>query len=180
MSELDANDRRSWVELARDENRAIWNGVYADLVVDPARPPKFVEPRGSVTWELRDVPETPRHTIDQVEVIVGTQLRRALEALVGAEQWVYGLDWQHPGYRFFPAEAKNPVNSESWCIPTVPNGDYCLFLAHDLRFGWLGHPWEPTICVYGDLLALMGPVLDDMGWPVIRTGRRRRQRRRRR
>ena len=168
----------SWMVLPREANRSIWDRVNHRLVVDPSRAPTFVEPHDSATWEILDISERPGRTIDQEEVIVGAQLRTALEAIVGADQWVYALDWQHDGYRFVPALAKDPKDSESWRIPAIPNGDYCLFLAQDLRFGWLGHPWEPTICVYGELLAPMAPVLDSMGWPVTRTGRRRPRRRR--
>ena len=179
MPDWDAIDRRSWIDLTNDENEAIWHRVFANLIVDPARPPTFVEPSDSVTWELREIPDSPRRSIAEDEKIVATELRRALGAIVGTEQWVYALDWQHGGYRFAPAqEAHHQASTNSWPIPAIPNGDYCLFLAQDLRFGWLGHPWEPTICVYGDLLAPLTPALDKMGWPIIRTGRKRPRRHR--
>lgn len=60
MPDSDAVDPRSWIALTDDENEAIWNRVYADLVVDPARPPTFREQSDSATWELRDIPESPR------------------------------------------------------------------------------------------------------------------------
>lgn len=77
-----------------------------------------------------------------------------------------------PCYRFAPARAPIPTDDEPWLVPVVADGDYYLFVAGDLRFGWLGHPWEGTVCVYGDLLDEIGPKLDGLGWLVVREGGR--------
>jgi len=35
-----------------------------------------------------------------------------------------------------------------------PNGDYFFFVAKDLSWGYLTHPWQNKIWVYGDSLIL--------------------------
>ena len=57
---------------------------------------------------------------------------------------VYYLDWQHECYAFYPHyEEKHWFNG-------VPAGYYAIFLAPDLSFGSFGHPWESTLCIWGD------------------------------
>ncbi len=52
-------------------------------------------------------------------------------------------------YRNMPFEAADP---NAWSIPVLPDGDYYIFLSPDFRFGTFGHPWEETICVFGQEL----------------------------
>jgi hypothetical protein len=33
-----------------------------------------------------------------------------------------------------------------------PNGDYYIYLSADLSLGTFGHPWEASLCVWGDQL----------------------------
>ncbi len=53
-------------------------------------------------------------------------------------------------------------------MPVYPKGDYYIFLRDDLSEGTFGHPWEQTLCVFGErLLASLGRTLAT--WlPVIR------------
>jgi hypothetical protein len=60
---------------------------------------------------------------------------------------MFALDWQHTCWSFDPH-----ATFENWEVPLIPNGDYCLFLAPQLEWGWLGHPWEQSICVFGEPL----------------------------
>lgn len=39
-----------------------------------------------------------------------------------------------------------------WPISVIPDGDHHIFLAEDFSFGTFGHPWEQTICVFGQQL----------------------------
>ena len=61
------------------------------------------------------------------------------------------LDWQHPAYRFVPANQALTWQAE-WKIPIYPDGDYFAFLSEDYAEGTFGHPWEQTICVFGQEL----------------------------
>ncbi|MES9706026.1 DUF2716 domain-containing protein, partial [Bacillus toyonensis] len=36
-----------------------------------------------------------------------------------------------------------------WRIPIFPNGDYYFFIQKDFKWGYLGHPWEKSITIFG-------------------------------
>ncbi|RVW07237.1 DUF2716 domain-containing protein [Prescottella agglutinans] len=82
------------------------------------------------------------------------------------------LDWQHPGYRFDAAVHAATRDSE-WRVPVYPDGDYYIFVREDLGEGTFGHPWEQSLCVFGErLVSSLGRTLAT--WlPVIRLDGRR-------
>lgn len=161
-----------WIELRQPERDEAWNRVDIEFGFAPSMQagewPGFAEPARSTTWSV--APLFTEDRIDSGLAAVGEGLREALDASRGDDDFVLVLDWQHPGYRFHPQLAAAPVDWESWLVPALPDGDYYLFLAIDFRFGWLTHPWEQTVCCFGDLLPRMRPVLDGLGLDVIREG----------
>ena len=52
---------------------------------------------------------------------------------------------------------RDPING----YPSVfPDGDYYAFAGPDLNEGTFGHPWEPSLCVFGHrLVASLGAAL---------------------
>ena len=148
-----ADDPAAWIDLSEDESRNVWDRVYATFdfkpTVDPAQWPSFREPSGSTTWDLHPlfVGANTEEDFVSAERSVATFLLDALMSAKSVDQHVYALDWQHPGYRFDPLLARPPDHADSWLVPALPNGDYHLFVASDLRFGWLSHPWECSVCV---------------------------------
>ncbi|WP_399171330.1 DUF2716 domain-containing protein [Streptomyces sp. TLI_171] len=64
------------------------------------------------------------------------------------------------GDRHVPAHAPGGRSREGWPLSPYPDGDYFVFLAEDLRFGTFGHPWEHSLCVFGD--DLLNAVQDDL------------------
>lgn len=65
---------------------------------------------------------------------------------------LYALDWQHTWYRVAPHQHPDGLPPLAWPVPVFPDGDYHIFLADDFRFGVFGHPWEQTMCAFGDAL----------------------------
>jgi hypothetical protein len=56
-----------------------------------------------------------------------------------------------------------------WPLSPYPDGDYFIYLASDVTFGSFGHPWEQTVCVFGErLLARVADSLDALLGPSIR------------
>ncbi|MEU8631730.1 DUF2716 domain-containing protein [Amycolatopsis sp. NPDC048633] len=43
-------------------------------------------------------------------------------------------------------------------------------LTSDLRLGTFGHPWEETLCVFGELLTRVEPALTALLGPPTRRG----------
>lgn len=162
------DDPVAWVDLSSAEYDEIWGVVYADLAfrpsVDQDRWPSFREPAGSITWSV----SSAFVDLERSESLVAGMLLAALDEVRGDDEYVYALDWQHPSYRFFPESVRPPSHVDSWPVPALPDGDYFLFLARDLRFGWLSHPWEQSVCVCGELRRVLAPALGALGWERLR------------
>ncbi|GLY35627.1 hypothetical protein Amsp01_016510 [Amycolatopsis sp. NBRC 101858] len=123
--------------------------------------PGITEPPGSATWHVGDLEDAQ---LDALYDIVHKGLRESVEP--GEE--LYWLDWHHAGYRFDPARVDG--TGPRWPGAVFPDGDYCLYLTADLRLGTFGHPWEATVCVFGELLTRTGPELTAaLGKPVRRS-----------
>lgn len=141
----------NWLGVPDDEYEYVWRRIDEEFAfhpgIDPEQWPGFREPVPSVTWDLSVGPRTPagpasRFAVDGDEVnALGLA---ALRDCVAVGEWVWAMDWQHPGCRFWPHRMTG-----EWTVPVFPNGDYYIFLAQDFRFGTLGHPWEKTLCVFG-------------------------------
>ncbi|MFF1608102.1 DUF2716 domain-containing protein [Amycolatopsis sp. NPDC058278] len=123
--------------------------------------PGITEPAHSVTWHVGDL-DDPQ--LDALYDIVHKGLRESVEP--GEE--LYWLDWQHVGYRFDPARVDGA--GPRWPGGVFPDGDYHIYLTGDLRLGTFGHPWEATICVFGDLLTRIDAELSAaLGEPIRRS-----------
>jgi hypothetical protein len=87
---------------------------------------------------------------DPVATPYNLALLDALRAWVPPDEPVLALDWQHASYEFYPHRFAEPRDPTGWRVPALPAGDYYLFVTPDHRLGSLGHPWEQTLCVFGD------------------------------
>ncbi|HEX9030544.1 MAG TPA: DUF2716 domain-containing protein [Streptosporangiaceae bacterium] len=142
----------------------IWDAFEASFRFRPGitSVPAITEPAQSVTWHLESTDAHAPAAAEMNAIIEGALLRCAQQ---GEE--LYWLDWQHASYRFDPHRAGQP-GQPPWPGAACPDGDYYIYLAEDLRMGTFGHPWEPSLCVFGasllaqvenDLTRLLGQVL---------------------
>jgi hypothetical protein len=138
--------------FSEPEHDEIWARFYAEFAFRPDMRvfPGITEPAGSATWHVGDLDDTQ---LDALYDIVHTGLRACVEP--GEE--LYWLDWHHVGYRFDPARVEGP--GPRWPGAVFPDGDYYIYLTSDLRLGTFGHPWEETVCIFGDLLTRTAPDL---------------------
>jgi Protein of unknown function (DUF2716) len=102
----------------------------------------------SVTFDLGVIADGPQRGA-AYDAINAEALRAFVWALPDAELVV--LDWQHPAYRFRPANQALAWRAD-WRVPVYPDGDYFAFLTQDFAEGTFGHPWEQTLCVIGERL----------------------------
>lgn len=144
-----------WVELDIIRNEAAWNFVYDVLKfrpsMNPASWPGIVEPTDSETYSVGHVYGEP----ERYRMLTSDLSERLVDALrwcCDDGEHILALEWQHLCYRFDPKSAFKYRSERDWPMPALPNGDYCIFLASDFRFGWFGHPWEQTICIFGGRL----------------------------
>lgn len=148
------------------EYHAAWQKFYNRFVFSPSiyAFPGFADPTPSTTYFIGHVYGQTAYYPPLVNDL-NARMLEAFRRCVPADGWLYALEWRKPGYRFRPHVPFNDKDERSWPVPVLPDGDYYIFLAEDLRFGVVGHPWEQTMCIYGaELLEAVGmdsPLLFD-------------------
>jgi Protein of unknown function (DUF2716) len=128
--------------------------------------PGIKEPVGSVTLSLAPIFDAGRAGFAAGEAAINAEVLRAFVAVLEEHVVLLALDWQHEGFWFRPHE--HALRGDPWPIPPFPNGDYYIFLTDDMSMGTFGHPWEQTLCVFGEqLVDQLVPVL--ASWlPTVR------------
>lgn len=144
------NQVSNWIELNDKEYSQVWNEFYARFRFRPSMSsfPGIEEPFGSITWSI----DRPFENLNSDQLLDNFNeiLRSGLQKLCSDQSaFVYALDWQHTCYRYYPLAL-----SEKHRMPIsfFPDGDYSIFLLPDMTSGYFAHPWEQTICVFGNHL----------------------------
>ncbi|WP_329613934.1 DUF2716 domain-containing protein [Streptomyces brevispora] len=159
------------VELPDDEYRRIWDRFYDEFDFHPSvsRWPAIKEPAVSVTWSLFALDDDPNYErLDRLVEVV----EQGLSSCTAPNEMLLALDWQHTSYRFAPREVGGH-GQEGWPLSPYPDGDYYIYLSEDFRTGSFGHPWEESLCLFGeDLLHTTSAELNKvLGQPIRRSGR---------
>lgn len=132
---------KGWTPLTEDEYDVVWDRFYEQFSFRPsvsaADWPSIREPSPSITFRFAydDAQEDEKYESWALE---------RLREVTDPDSALYALDWQHESFWFQPHEAT------AFEIPPFPNGDYYIFLTQDFSAGLFGHPWEQTICLFGD------------------------------
>lgn len=136
----------AWKLLLQSEYAAVWDSFEEQFDFKPHsnRFPGIQEPAGSIIYQFE---YSSAENLDKAVNDPNSKGLAAFQKLVLPNEAVYAPDWQHDCYRFYPH-----LSFREWQIPILPDGDYSIFLAKDFSFGIFGHPWEQTICVWGDKL----------------------------
>jgi hypothetical protein len=155
-------EQDGWTQVELDQYETYWAPFDAQFEfrpgVDPGTWPAIREPSPSVTIDL-----SPVFAHEGARFAAGAEAVNALglyafTCVVGTDEELVVLDWQHPCYRFSPH--RHALADADWPVSIFPNGDYYAFLASDLRMGTFGHPWEQSLCVFG------GPLVEALGEPL--------------
>jgi len=148
--------------LGDAEYRQVWSRFYAEFAFRPSTDrfewPGIDEPAGSATWSLSALDDDPGYLLlDRMVAVIQRGLASCADEL-------YALDWHHESYRF-------PTSAKDWPLSPFPDGDYYVYLTPDFRLGTFGHPWEYTLCVFGEALvtAISAEVTEVRGEPVRRS-----------
>lgn len=143
----------AWENLASNERASAWDRFESKFAFRPSTTefPGIREPQDSVTFDISRVYGDPER-YQRLTMDLSRKLVAALRRCVPEGGVVHVLDWQHACYRFTPHASFPFESEEDWPVPALPNGDYYIFLDPDLRFGVFGHPWERTMCVFGEAL----------------------------
>jgi hypothetical protein len=134
----------AWIELSASEYKDVWDRFYNSFEFRPsitaAGWPGIREPRPSVTYSIADA--------DGIVDGLDARALAVFRSLVVPDTRIYALDWQHTCFWFYPHLAGH----EPFRISVFPDGDYSIFLAEDFSFGLFGHPWQETVCAFGERL----------------------------
>lgn len=132
----------TWVELSKQDYAEVWN-KFEDrfqFVPSTSKFPGILEPTPSTTYIFgQDISES------EVDDFYENALK-AFQEVLPIDGRLYALDWQHTCFWFYPHRFE-----KGWSVG-LPDGDYAIFLSEDFSFGYFGHPWEGTICVFGEVL----------------------------
>jgi hypothetical protein len=161
----------AWEELPSHEYDRAWALFTATFRFRPsihrADWPGVVEPTPSATYDISAAYDHDDPWLRPVRGELNLHVLKLLRAVVPPNGWLYAMDW-HAGWRFYPHREFDARDVRAWGVSVLPHGDYTVFLTPDLRHGTFGHPWEGTVCVFGQSLlslvradkpALLGEVL---------------------
>lgn len=131
-----------------EEYDQIWERVYEKLSFAPS----------IYSWVTAFDLDMPHRVYRLPEYVWDQEQEALVEHLMAAaiSEEIYALDWQHPAYTYLPGEQhqmewRDEALKVNMYFPTYyPNGDYYFFVAKDLSFGWLGHPWQKKLFLFGD------------------------------
>ena len=62
---------------------------------------------------------------------------------------IIALDWQHFCW-WLDVHLPDALEDFGRHSPLLPNGDYSIFLSNELESGIFGHPWERSLCIFGE------------------------------
>lgn len=172
LAETTALARPAWEPIPMDTDDTYWTPFYQRFAFRPGMRswPAIDEPRPSVTIDLGHVFAGSHGQFAASADAINSLALMALTRVLDPDTSVVVLDWQHQTYRFWPhLFACQP--DQQWPTTVFPNGDYYIFLTEDMSTGTFGHPWEQTLCVFGEpLVSALVPSLTS--WlPVKRSNR---------
>lgn len=139
----------NWMEYTDEEYAKIWDRIDSKLKFSPSDStfPSFKVPSPFVTYDIS------HYFGESIELNVLADLEdKALQVFkenTASNEYIMALDWQHECYWVNPHLEFERNEFDEWIIPVFPNGDYYFFIQKDIKWGYLGHPWEQSITIFG-------------------------------
>ncbi|MEM5003991.1 DUF2716 domain-containing protein [Priestia megaterium] len=140
------------INLPSKEYDQIWNKIYKEFKFKPSvsKFPSFKVPQPFITYDVSD------YIGDSVDLSAYDDLEEkallAFKACTLADEYILALDWQHECYWVNPRLTFEKDEFDEWTVPIFPNGDYYFFIEKGFSWGYLGHPWEKSITIFGQEL----------------------------
>jgi hypothetical protein len=128
----------------------------------------ITEPTPSVTVDLAPVFAARQAEFAAVRDAVNALALLAMTRVFDPSERLLVLDWQHVSWWFRPHQ-QAVLEDQQWPVEVFPNGDYYIFLSEDMTSGTFGHPWQQTLCIFGELAPALGPMLTS--WLPVKRSR---------
>ena len=114
--------------------------------------PGILEPVPSFTYQISWAYQLDQATFREVLADFQKMAVKAFRHCTEVSQCIYATDVYHYNYRFYPHVRFPSKNEDEWEVPIFPNGEYSIFGPRNFSWGLFGHPWEQTICIFGNPL----------------------------
>ena len=126
----------------REEYDRIWETVFTEFDFIPSPYP------GVSAFEIN----RPHRSFRLPDLVWDEAQEALVERLMATliHEEIYALDYNHLAYAYVPGEARSALADDEKFPTYYPNGDYYFFVAKDLSFGWLGHPWQKKLFLFGE------------------------------
>jgi Protein of unknown function (DUF2716) len=134
-----------WSRPARElEANTLWDSFYERFKFRPNFDDRsesaINEPSRSVVFDISTL-------LYEQEAKVGELFLTAFRTVATSDEELAFLDWQHPTFMFNPHDPR--IGSD---LPVLPDGDYYIIITADLTYGTFGHPWQESLCIFGEPL----------------------------
>jgi len=119
--------------------RSIWDEFWDKFQFSPNVKsfPGILEPTPSITYSLADADDVALEESNRI-------FYKSIPVIFAPDETVYFLDWQHSCYQFSPdSDITNSL------VTFYPDGDYAVIINPSMSVGIFGHPWERTLCFFG-------------------------------
>ena len=152
--------KECYVLLDDNEYKKTWDTVYKKLNFKPSTnkgETPFDIDKPFVVYDLTQVSE---QNIDDFDEVISNTFSNC----IGDDEYMYALDWQHSGFRYNPRirieqrslyikdECYQNGGYNAFFPDFFPDGDYYFFISINFDWGYLGHPWQQKVWVFGEKL----------------------------
>jgi hypothetical protein len=148
--------RLAWEKLDDPSNDRHWRRFEVDFgfrhSIHPTNWPGIAEPAGSITYDLTATHQAWDDDRAAWERAERTLERWALESFARAgDREILVLSLNHDGY-LVRNVAVGSEWDDTWPALVSAVGEYTVVSSTDFARGVFAHPWEKTLCVFGDRL----------------------------
>lgn len=140
--------------LSEDESNFVWDFVYNVLNFKPSVKQDVKAFEIELPYVVYDISSMNSENRD----IMYDVITKIFIECTSKNEYMYALDWRHSNYKFHPRNKSeqqffdviDDSGYTAYYFPEYyPNGDYYFFIASDFRFGYLGHPWQQKVWIFG-------------------------------
>jgi hypothetical protein len=172
VAAVEPRDQPAWEPIPADADDRYWKLFCQRFDFRPGTQssPAINEPVPSDTIDLAPIFAGSRSQFAAGADAVNSLALLAFARMLEHETSMVVLDWQHRTYRLRP-HLFACQEDQQWPTAVFPNGDYYIFLTEDMATGTFGHPWEQTLCIFGDpLVSSLTPML--ASWLPVKRSKR--------
>ena len=163
--------------LSDAEENQVWDWIDENLRFQPSVDP-YIRPFSikapHVVYDIGGMRPDQQDAMDRLITEVFIRCTKEGEKL-------YALDWHHSCFKFDPRHEEERksfwVDDDRYMgggyyayFPGYyPDGDYYFFLDCRFRYGYLGHPWQKTVWLFGEeLIRQFADIEGQLGWRRVK------------